>query len=147
MWRGNTGVSIFLDNVATSMWIKIKLAWQDVVPEPGPKFILFPSYTVCAPSGLNNASVPYITTILSQDFAIEVKCIFETLVLADRIYQRKYAAFFFVTNLLIHGTHFCLSRRTWDWRRAYRWLGRRSNCTVRRALFCWVVWNSVLPLK
>lgn len=40
----------------------------------------------------------------------------------------------------------CLSRTTWDWRRAYRWLGRRSNWTLRRARFVWVVWYSVRPL-
>jgi len=40
----------------------------------------------------------------------------------------------------------CRSRRMWDWRRAYRWLGRLSNWTVRRDLFCAIVCTSVRPL-
>ena len=41
----------------------------------------------------------------------------------------------------------CLSRTTCDWRRAYRWLGRLSNWTLRRARLVWVVWYSVRPLE
>lgn len=41
----------------------------------------------------------------------------------------------------------CFSRRTWLWRLANLWDGRRSNWTVRRVLCCSVVWNSVRPLR
>ena len=52
---------------------------------------------------------------------------------------------FFVASSLWR-SRCCLSRTTCDCRRAYRWLGRLSNCTLRLARLVWVVWYSVRPL-